>query len=647
MKLIPWAISTCCLLHISTAWSADDKALEHILVVDHVPAERNSVTDVNLESYSGFARLIDRSSFEHKFTDFAILLDQLPGIQIKQSGGLGAYNSVSVRGSTGKQVNIFLDGLLLNSPNSGTANINAIPAILIERIEAYPDFSPAQLGNANLAGAINFKTRDLKAEESGAHLQLAYGSFHTTHSELSGWSNIADWQLIGGISSTRSENNYAVDKDLFRTTSKTRKNDGYAQDSVFLKTGRSWENQRLSALLQYSDSTKELATSLNQQRDNAQLDNTSWRIQTLLDHTQGSISYGHRLFASREVDLYQDLNSTIGLGQDKIESDSTGVGLFNVANYCTDYHELLASIEFRQDDIDQHDLLAQKKRLSATRDSTIIALGDSWDIAPAWRLSTTYRHYLISDAVSVTNQQTDSSADISEPSLQIGSRWQISPALTFKSNIGQLLRIPSLSEKFGARGLYEGSPELRHEQALTLEAGIEWKIDALSGSATSYVRQVDDGIVTIFDSRGVGKPQNIAQSQLTGVEFDLTWTPLIGVDISANSTLLDSENQSDIAGARGQKLPGIYHQSHGVAATLYNEKTRLSVSYQYHNELYYNAANSVEADTKNELSASISHKWRRYTVDLSALNLRDENFLDLNRFPTPGRSLMATLSIDL
>jgi len=616
-------------------------------VVDHVPAERNSVTDVNLESYSGFARLIDRSSFEHKFTDFAILLDQLPGIQIKQSGGLGAYNSVSVRGSTGKQVNIFLDGLLLNSPNSGTANINAIPAILIERIEAYPDFSPAQLGNANLAGAINFKTRDLKAEESGAHLQLAYGSFHTTHSELSGWSNIADWQLIGGISSTRSENNYAVDKDLFRTTSKTRKNDGYAQDSVFLKTGRSWENQRLSALLQYSDSTKELATSLNQQRDNAQLDNTSWRIQTLLDHTQGSISYGHRLFASREVDLYQDLNSTIGLGQDKIESDSTGVGLFNVANYCTDYHELLASIEFRQDDIDQHDLLAQKKRLSAKRDSTIIALGDSWDIAPAWRLSTTYRHYLISDAVSVTNQQTDSSADISEPSLQIGSRWQISPALTFKSNIGQLLRIPSLSEKFGARGLYEGSPELRHEQALTLEAGIEWKIDALSGSATSYVRQVDDGIVTIFESRGVGKPQNIAQSQLTGVEFDLTWTPLVGVDISANSTLLDSENQSDIAGARGQKLPGIYHQSHGVAATLYNEKTRLSVSYQYHNELYYNAANSVEADTKNELSASISHKWRRYTVDLSALNLRDENFLDLNRFPTPGRSLMATLSIDL
>lgn len=616
-------------------------------MVDHVPAERNSVTDVNLESYSGFARLIDRSSFEHKFTDFAILLDQLPGIQIKQSGGLGAYNSVSVRGSTGKQVNIFLDGLLLNSPNSGTANINAIPAILIERIEAYPDFSPAQLGNANLAGAINFKTRDLKAEESGAHLQLAYGSFHTTHSELSGWSNIADWQLIGGISSTRSENNYAVDKDLFRTTSKTRKNDGYAQDSVFLKTGRSWENQRLSALLQYSDSTKELATSLNQQRDNAQLDNTSWRIQTLLDHTQGSISYGHRLFASREVDLYQDLNSTIGLGQDKIESDSTGVGLFNVANYCTDYHELLASIEFRQDDIDQHDLLAQKKRLSAKRDSTIIALGDSWDIAPAWRLSTTYRHYLISDAVSVTNQQTDSSADISEPSLQIGSRWQISPALTFKSNIGQLLRIPSLSEKFGARGLYEGSPELRHEQALTLEAGIEWKIDALSGSATSYVRQVDDGIVTIFDSRGVGKPQNIAQSQLTGVEFDLTWTPLVGVDISANSTLLDSENQSDIAGARGQKLPGIYHQSHGVAATLYNEKTRLSVSYQYHNELYYNAANSVEADTKNELSASISHKWRRYTVDLSALNLRDENFLDLNRFPTPGRSLMATLSIDL
>ncbi|MFT5888490.1 MAG: iron complex outermembrane receptor protein [Zhongshania sp.] len=632
---------------MTTAWAADDAALEHVLVVDHIPAQRDSITDVNLESYSGFARLIDRSTFEHKFTDFAILLDQLPGVQVNQSGGLGAYNAVSVRGSTGKQVNIFLDGLLLNSPSSGTTNINAIPAILIERIEAYPDFTPAQLGNANLAGAINFKTRDINAEESGGHLQLAYGSFQTSHSELSGWSNLADWQFIGGASSTRSQNNYPVDKNLFRTSSKNRQNDGYAQDSAFIKTGRTWQHQRLSALLQYSDSTKDLATSLNQQRDNAQVDNISWRIQALLDHTRGAISFGHRFFASREVDLYQDPNSTIGLSQDKIESESIGVGIFNVANYCTDYHELVASLELRQDDIEQSDLLAQKKLATATRDTAIIALSDSWDITPSWRLGTIYRHYLISDSVAMNNQQTDSSADISEPSLQIGSRWQINSALAFKSNIGQLLRIPSLSEKFGARGLYEGSPDLRHEQALTLEAGLEWKFATFSGSTTSYLRQVDDGIVTIFDSRGVGKPQNIAQSQLSGFEFDINWTPLAGVDISANSTLLDSENQSNIAGARGQKLPGVYHQSHGVAVVLYNEQTRFSLRYQYHNELYYNAANSVEADAKNELSASISHKWHRYTVDLSARNLRDENFLDLNRFPTPGRSFMTTLSIDI
>lgn len=640
------ASAVCCLLFLGHAHAQSDNALEHVLVTDHIASQRSSITDVNLDSYTGFVRLINREDFSPRYTDFGELLDELPGIQVKQSGGFGAFSSVSVRGSTGKQVNVFLDGLLLNSPNSGSANINTIPTVLIERVEAYPDFTPAQLGNANLAGAINFKTRTLEDTKPGGQLRLAYGSFNSRNVELSAWGNINQWQLIGGLSTTHADNDFPVNEDLFRTNSHRRQNDAFTQQTVFLKTGRQWESVRSSVLFQYADSDKELPTTLNQERDDAELANTSWRLQGLLDYTAGEFAIGHRLFTTREKDLYQDLNSTIGLGTDRIETQLDGIGAFNVASYCTDHHEIVFGLELRGDQIEQQDLEKKQQIVDASRRTTIFAIGDSWTINPDWQLNTTARHYIISDEFNFINRNTEASGDISESSLQLGSQWKINPSLTFKTNAGSLLRIPTLSEKFGSRGLFEGSPELKHEQALTLEAGFEWRYGALQGSTSVYKRGIDDGIVTIFDSRGVGQPQNIAESQLIGFEAELLWVVTDWFEVNANTTLLDSENNSNISSAKGKKLPGIYHQTHGLGLSVQHQQSRFGVKYQRHQELYYNSANGVEADDKTEISVSLTQEWQVFTIDFSARNLLDENFLDLNRYPTPGRSFMTTVTVD-
>lgn len=646
VNTLPRAWAVCCLLFLSSAHAQDERDLEHVLVTDHAATERSSITDVNLDNYTGFARLVNREDFAQRFTDFGELLDKLPGIQVKQSGGVGAFNSVSVRGSTGKQVNVFLDGLLLNSPNSGSANINTLPTVLIERVEAYPDFTPAQLGNANLAGAVNFKTRNLDNAKPGGQLRLAYGSFNTRNTELSAWGNVRNWQMLGGLSTTKADNDFPVEDDLFRTSSSRRQNDAYSQQTAFLKVGRQWQTLRSSVLLQYADSEKELPTTLNQQRDNAELSNTSWRVQGLLDYTAGEFAIAHRLFTTREQDHYQDINSTIGLGADRIETQLDGIGIFNVASYCTDRHEIVFGLELREDQIEQEDLVNREQLIDARRHTAIFALGDSWTITPDWQLNTTARHYLINDEFSFINRNTEASGDISESSLQLGSQWQVRPSLIFKTNAGLLLRIPTLSEKFGSRGLFEGSPELRHEQAVTLEAGFEWRFGSLRGNASAYTREIDDGIVTIFDSRGVGQPQNIAKSQLSGFEAELLWAITDWLEIDINTTLLDSENNSNISSAKGKKLPGIYHQSHGIGLSFQHQKSRLGVQYQRHQELYYNSANAVEADDKTELSASFTQEWQTVTLDISARNLLDENFLDLNRYPTPGRSLMATVTVN-
>lgn len=650
-----WATAAYCLciaggLHAAQQSEPQDPHhtdVEHMLVSDQQLEQRRSITDIDLASFTGFAKLIDRSEFDHRFVDFSDLLDTLPGIQVSQSGGTGTFSSVSVRGSSGKQVNIFLDGLLLNSPNSGSASVSRIPSVLIERVEAYPDFTPAQLGNANLAGAINFKSRDLGSAKPGAKLSLARGSFGLKNAEVSAWGKIAEWELIGGGSTLTTDNDFPVDPGIFTTTAKRRRNDGYTQDSVFLKAGRRWEGGQFTTLLQSSESEKELPTTLNQLRDNATLDNQSWRLQSVLDYQIGKIDIGHRAFVAGERDTYRDPDSTVGLGEDHTETELDGVGLFNTARLIAGEHEWVMSLELRQDDITQQDKLNREDLIDAQRNTAILALANSWCINDQWLVNATLRQYWVEDEVDFSLRDFAASDDIDESAVNVGAQWRPSAHLIVKANAGLLVRIPTLSEKFGSRGLFEGNADLQPEQALNFDTGVALTWPRFNLDANIFYRQTDDGIVTLFDSRGVGQPQNIAQSETVGIESEASYRLTEWLTINANATLLDTENQSNIRAAKGKQLPGIYHQSAGAGLIANTGIARFEVHYQHHDELYYESANAVEADAKKELNVSATTSWRALTLDFSAHNLLDENFLDMNRFPTPGRSYVITVSAEI
>lgn len=656
MKSTHWAAAAYCLCiansyvladNSSTSASDSHQGVEHMLVSDEQRVQRRSITDIDLASFTGFAHLIDRSEFDHRFADFSDLLDTLPGIQVSQSGGTGTFSSVSVRGSSGKQVNIFLDGLLLNSPNSGSASVSRIPSVLIERVEAYPDFTPVQLGNANLAGAINFQSRDLSSARPGAKLSLAKGSFGLENAELSAWGKIAEWELIAGANTVNTDNDFPVDRGLFVTNSTRRRNDAYSQDSLFLKAGRSWKDGQFSVLLQSSESDKELPTTLNQRRDSATLSNESWHLQSVIDYQVGAVDIGHRAFVAQEDDTYRDPDSTVGLGEDHTETELDGFGLFNTARYILGEHEWIASVELRNDDISQYDRLNTEDVVDAQRSTVVVALADNWCVNDQWLLNAAVRQYWIDDQVDFSLQGFAASDKFDESSVNVGAQWTATPHITLRSNAGLLVRIPTLSEKFGSRGLMEGNDELQPEQAATIDAGINLKWSVFNANANIFYRQVDDGIVTIFDSRGVGQPQNIGQSEVVGLESKAAYKLTDWLTLEANATLLDTENQSNIRSAQGQKLPGLYHHSAGAGIVAHNDLARFELRYQHHDELYYEPSNTVEADTKKELDASLTLRWKHVTLDLSARNLLDDNFLDMNRFPTPGRAYMVTVGVEI
>jgi outer membrane cobalamin receptor len=136
------------------------------------------------------------------------LLDAMPGIRVRETGGMGSEFNYSIHGLSGKSVRFFVDGVPMEAYGAGYSLQN-FPVNSLDRIEVYKGVTPIELSGDALGGSINLITR----KDLSNYLDVSYsiGSFQTHKAELSG-----KWRQQNGLtfqlsSSYRdSENNYKV-----------------------------------------------------------------------------------------------------------------------------------------------------------------------------------------------------------------------------------------------------------------------------------------------------------------------------------------------------------------------------------------------------------------------------------------------------
>ena len=87
------------------------------------------------------------------------MLESVAGVFVQRINGTGHYTLARIRGSTGQQVNIYVDGVLMNSSGETGVDLSQIPSGNIERIEVYRGYIPARFAGAAIGGAINIVTK--------------------------------------------------------------------------------------------------------------------------------------------------------------------------------------------------------------------------------------------------------------------------------------------------------------------------------------------------------------------------------------------------------------------------------------------------------------------------------------------------------
>lgn len=156
--------------------TVDYKRLGEVIVV--APSQRRMIQQRELSAIS-----LDVKPLIASMGSLNELVSQSSGVRLRESGGVGSSNELSISGLAGNAVRYFINGVPLTSMGGG-ASLSTLPVNLVDRVEIYKGVVPPELGMDALGGAVNIVTNS--RGESYLDCSLMGGSFHTVALDLTG-----------------------------------------------------------------------------------------------------------------------------------------------------------------------------------------------------------------------------------------------------------------------------------------------------------------------------------------------------------------------------------------------------------------------------------------------------------------------------
>jgi vitamin B12 transporter len=173
--------------------------------------------------------IIDRGSLDRAGqSSLRDVLAQQPGVQFVSNGGYRSSTSIFLRGASGSQTIVLIDGVRVGSATSGGAAIENMPLDRIERIEILRGAASALYGPDAVGGVIQIFTREpVEGLELAVNVGAGSDGQQQAGASLRGRSGAIGYSLglsnekASGISVTTNPtaSSYNPDTDSFDVTS--------------------------------------------------------------------------------------------------------------------------------------------------------------------------------------------------------------------------------------------------------------------------------------------------------------------------------------------------------------------------------------------------------------------------------------------
>lgn len=539
---------------------------------------------------------VETKAFQSQTATLNDLVETLPGIRIRRSGGIGSSFQYSIQGLSGRSVRFFVDGIPMDF--FGRAySVNTLPASFVDRIDVYKGVAPVELGADALGGAVNLVTRTVDGPAGEA--SLSYGSFDsyelTGHVQHRGRRGLT---LRASALGMTTNNDYEVQgpdvvvaDDAGRPVEirARRFNDQFR--SLVLKaevgaTGVPWADRFMVGML-FTDLEQGIQTgqTMRQVYGEATYAERVFVPSVMYRHDLGvpgllvqatvvtPFKRGTTNDTSRNLydwsgevintsELGGELNGGRGASRFTLTENAT-LGRLNLSYRPGRHHAVGLNVlatdvtrtgddpflsEFTTPLVDPQGLT---KVVSGA--SYQLTAADDRLVASAFAKGFVYRATVNDSALTTTEDGTQVTVSrpidsrLAEPGGGVAVRMRLSERVLVKASAEQTYRLPDSDEALGNGFVILNSPGLLPEDSQNVNTGV--RLGRFGGSAglranvSGFVRWTDNLILlTVVDGQGRGQFQNVASTRGLGVEAELLFDVDRSFELSVNGTYLDVRN---------------------------------------------------------------------------------------------------------
>ena len=600
--------------------------------------------------------------------DLAQMLDHATGVNIRRYGGLGAFSTLSIRGSTAEQVQVFLDGVPLNSAVGGGVDLGGLPIGGVESVDIYRGAVPARFGGNSLGGVVHIRTQPLGGKVR-TRLHTGTGSHGTRQLGASLGGPYKGWEYLGLVNYRASRNDFRFWDD--NGTEYNSQDDGWARrlNSDFrgvrglAKIGRSLGASRLQIHNTFDLSYKGIPGLGNNQSLHTRYD--TWRhiAEAALFGPLGHGRAGYRIKAhhSREKDEYRDRRGEVGLGRQHDRNITESLGLRGEVNSVLPGQSLLtAFVAARRETFVPEDLLRPDSRFLRSR-RRALAVGTEVEVPVGPRLTFnagTQAEELddrFFDRKNFAPSAMLPSRDNGEIlwGYRMGAALDLGAGLALKAHNGRYQRAPNFFELFGDRGAVIGNTDLVSEEGHNWDLGLVFRgpadgVGLTLAEVVYYRNRVENLIRFMQNSQRVSRPYNMGQALLRGVETRIEARLLRRLVLRGNYAYQRAENRTPFSFERGNDLPNAPRHRLNTRVSLDLGRAELYGEFSRESRHFLDRANlrTVPVRALYNLGGTVP-LVEDITLSWELRNLTDNQIADLWGYPLPGRSYGVSVQYDV
>jgi len=607
--------------------------------------------------------VINREDFENKSLTVPEVLAATPGASISTMGGLGDYSEMSIRGSYSNQVQVYLDGMLLNDSFGGAVNLSAIPLAQVESIEVYRSGAPGIYGGDAIGGVVNIRTS--RTGKTRKALSLGYGSFNTFNSSLAFDIPMGLSKLRTTVDYSSSDNNFEYESDNgtslnnsddYRTT---RYNDEYRSLNILSRySAVIGSNAMLNISEHILSSGKNIPRTDNARYSSASLSTVRSLTQAKLDISGllgDKLDLSPAIHFSHTREHYEDRDNTIGWGaQDDIYESSV------ISSHMPATYQLSETSALTLTGLMRHErfspeaklqsytpLSSMRNRFALIADVSHTAFNERLTLTGSARSDHSRSNY--DGQASVLNRKTPEAVITTRNGGQAGLKFRLANWLSFRSNYGVISRIPTLYELYGDRGSTLSNPNLKPERINKWDTGVKFSqnttglVSNASFEAVYFENDFHDLIQWYTTDAGFIHPENVARSYVKGIE--LIWSGTLHKRFSINGswTFQDSKViEEKRIYYRDKELPN-RPKSYGSLSVEYRSSLasvfwRLDRKGGYYLDRSNAAHKRYPGRALHDAGLTLPLLNKTVALVMTARNIADVRTFDISGMPKPGRS---------